>query len=65
MADQAILLKVEEAARLLSIGRSKLYELLAAGEIPAVHIGRAVRINREALEAWVREQGANQPKQAA
>ena len=34
------LLRVEEAAKLLQIGRNKVYELAAAGEIPSLHIGR-------------------------
>ena len=47
------LLRVEEAARLLRIGRSKLYQLLARGELPVVRIGRSVRIPRRALEEWI------------
>ena len=48
-----LLLSVNEAARVLQIGRSKLYELLAAGELPVVRIGRSVRIPTAALEQWV------------
>jgi excisionase family DNA binding protein len=39
-----LLLSVEEAARSLSIGRSKAYELIAAGDLEAVHIGRSTRV---------------------
>jgi len=50
-----LLLRAEEAARALGIGRSKLYALLAAGELPVVRIGRATRIPAAALERWVEE----------
>ena len=48
-----LLLRPEEAARVLGIGRSKVYELLAAGELPVVRIGRATRIPAAALQRWV------------
>ena len=48
-----ILLRAEEVALLLGIGRTKVFEMLAAGELPAVRIGRCVRISRTALEVWV------------
>ena len=44
------LIRVDEAARFLSIGRSTLYELIARGDIPTIHIGRAVRIPTQALK---------------
>jgi excisionase family DNA binding protein len=50
------LLTVPEGARFLALGRSKLYELIAAGELPVVRIGRAVRLPRAGLEAWVARQ---------
>lgn len=53
---EPVLLRVEEAARRLSIGRTKTYELMTAGELPVVRIGRAVRIPTAAVEAWVRKQ---------
>jgi excisionase family DNA binding protein len=50
---EPLLVRPAEAALLLGISRSKLYELLAAGEIPAIKIGRSVRIPVIALEAWI------------
>jgi excisionase family DNA binding protein len=50
------LMKVEDAAKYLSLGRSKMYELIAAGTIPVVHIGRAARVPRAALLAWIDDQ---------
>jgi excisionase family DNA binding protein len=49
-----ILLRVAEAAEMLGLSRAKMYELLAANnEIPVVRVGRAVRVPRAALQAWV------------
>jgi len=60
MQDQTppLLLKVEEAARLLGLGRSKVFQLLSTGELPRVHIGRSVRVRRTDLEQWVEERAA-------
>ena len=33
-----------DAARVLSVGRTTMYELVGAGEIEVVHIGRSVRV---------------------
>ncbi len=41
------------AAAVLGIGRSKLFELIAAGEIETVQIGRSRRIPAQALEDYV------------
>ncbi len=49
-----LLLRPMEVATLLGLGRSKVWSLIWAGELPVVRIGRAVRVPREALEAWVR-----------
>ena len=55
MADK-LLLTVREAQDVLSIGRSKLYELIASGALPVVHIGRAIRLPAKELEKWVNDQ---------
>lgn len=52
-ANGALLLRAEEAGRLLGLGRSKIYELMAAGELPVVMVGRSRRVNRLALERWI------------
>jgi excisionase family DNA binding protein len=49
-------LKVPEVAKELRIARSRAYELVANGTIPAVKIGRSVRVNRKELERWLEEQ---------
>lgn len=48
-----LLLSVAEAARALSLGRSKTYELIASGELEVVHIGRCSRVPVDAVEAYV------------
>ena len=53
-----LLLRAEEAARLVSLGRSTIFKLLASGELPAVRVGRSVRVRRVDLERWVEENGA-------
>jgi excisionase family DNA binding protein len=55
-ADDRLLLPVDEAARRLSIGRSLLYELLAAGEIHSIHVGRLRRVPLSALTEFVNRQ---------
>ena len=52
------LLTMGEAAGFLSIGRSKLYELVATGQLPVVRIGRSVRVPTSSLERWIRERTA-------
>ena len=49
------LLRTDDVQKLLRIGRSKLYEMIAHGELPVVRIGRAVRIPRHELERWIAE----------
>jgi excisionase family DNA binding protein len=49
-------LKVPEVAEVLRIARSRAYELVADGEIPAVKIGRSVRVNRKELDRWLEDQ---------
>jgi excisionase family DNA binding protein len=54
------LLRVEEAAEALQMSRSKLYEMIASGEIPSVTIGRSRRVPAEALRRRVDERLADQ-----
>lgn len=50
------LLRPEEVAKILAVARSTVFELLRAGDLPAVRIGRAVRIPRKALDRWIEDQ---------
>lgn len=50
-------LKVPEVAEELGIPRSRAYELIANGELPAVRIGqKSIRVNRRELEEFLLEQ---------
>jgi excisionase family DNA binding protein len=50
---EKVLLTPEEAAQALSIGRSKVYELLRAGALASVRIGASRRIPVDAVRAYV------------
>jgi excisionase family DNA binding protein len=47
------LLRATEVAEILSLGRSKVYEMLATGELPTVRIGTAVRVPANKLQEWI------------
>jgi excisionase family DNA binding protein len=49
-------LTIKEVQEILAIGRTKAWQLVASGEIPAIRIGRSVRISRRDLDAWLRQQ---------
>ena len=44
-----LLMTVEEVAALLRIGRNGVYAAVADGSFPAIRIGRAIRVPRDAL----------------
>ncbi len=50
---EKILLKPAEAAEVLAIGRTRIYEMLAAGQLPSIRIGRSIRVPVDALRQWV------------
>jgi excisionase family DNA binding protein len=52
------LLTIEEAARYLRLSRAKVYSMAARGELPAVKMGRSVRVRRDRLDAWLDSQDA-------
>jgi len=53
-ADQPrLLFTVEEAARVLGIGRTRMFELIQDGSVETVLIGRLRRIPIDALDAFV------------
>ncbi|QDP94989.1 helix-turn-helix domain-containing protein [Microlunatus elymi] len=49
----ALLVTPEEAAALLRVGRSKVYELIRLGELRSLKIGGSRRISTEALHDFV------------
>ena len=47
------LLTVKEAGRILAVSRSSVYELIAAGRLETVHIGRSVRVPLDAVVSYI------------
>ena len=56
---EKLLLRPVEAAEAIGIGRSKVYELLASGELPSIRVGASVRVPLDALRAWIVRQLAD------
>lgn len=52
------LLRVTEAARIAGIGRTMAYELVMAGTLPSVKIGRSIRIPLSGLTEWIKSKEA-------
>jgi excisionase family DNA binding protein len=50
---ERLLLRPAEAAARLGIGRTKLYELMASGELRSVKLGGARRVSATALAEFV------------
>jgi excisionase family DNA binding protein len=54
-SEPPMLLRIPEVARTLGIARSLAYEMARDGRLPTVHIGKAVRVPRRRLEAWIED----------
>jgi excisionase family DNA binding protein len=50
---QPDLLKARDLADRLGVSVPRVYQLIAAGEIPSVRVGNAIRIPRPAWERWL------------
>jgi excisionase family DNA binding protein len=50
---RAALLTIRQAAAMLNLGRTTTYALIAAGELEVIHIGRSVRVPRDAVAEFV------------
>ena len=50
---EQLTVRVPEAARMLSIGRSTLYQLIGSGAISTVKAGRATLVPLESIRAYV------------
>ena len=51
--------RIREACRLTGIGRSKLYELIAAGEIEIIKVGTITLVPVPSLTSFLRRKAAN------
>jgi excisionase family DNA binding protein len=52
-SEDVVLLTVPVTMHRLSIGRTRLYELMALGEIVAVKVGRSRRVTRASVDDFV------------
>ena len=48
-----LVLRVEDLAQMLSIGRNTAYALVRSGEIRSIRIGKSYRIPKEAIEEYL------------
>jgi excisionase family DNA binding protein len=51
--DNALLVTVDQAAEMLSLGRVTVYRLIREGKLEVRHFGRATRITRKSIEKLV------------
>ena len=54
LSQNRLLYRVERAAELCDMGRSKFWDLVMSGQIRSVKIGRSRRIPADALDAFIK-----------
>lgn len=52
----SICVSINDAARMIGIGRATPYELISAGEVEAVKLGKSTRITTFSLHDLIRRQ---------
>lgn len=50
---ERLMLRPTEAGDAIGVSRSKVYEMIAAGQIPSIRVAGCVRVPVKALEAWI------------
>ncbi|MGD0085427.1 MAG: helix-turn-helix domain-containing protein [Acidimicrobiales bacterium] len=58
-----LLLKPEQVAKALAIGRTRVYELMASGSLPSILIGRSRRVPRQAVVRFVEDLCSRDPQE--
>jgi excisionase family DNA binding protein len=51
----SVLLRADEVAKILRIGRTRTFQLVGSGELPVIRIGRVVRVPKAGLDRWIDE----------
>lgn len=51
-----ICVRVNDAARMIGVGRTKLYSLIASGDLQAVKLGKSTRITTLSLQELIKRQ---------
>lgn len=49
------IMTIEDVSEALHIGRNRVYDLLANGELKGFHIGRPWKVPKESVEEYVRK----------
>lgn len=55
-APEPLLVNARQAGRMLSVCERTIFNLVARGELRAIHIGKSVRFAVEDLKAWIARQ---------
>lgn len=50
---QLVLVTVKAAAKMLSLGESTVYAMIASGQLPYIAVGRVKRIAMSDIDAWI------------
>ena len=53
--DTKVTLTVPEAARMIGISNPKMYELVRAGRLRSVRVGKKILISRKSLMDWIQK----------
>ena len=53
---EPICVRINDAARMIGVGRTKLYELIADGEVETVKLGKSTRVITASLHRLVMRQ---------
>ena len=64
MAVERILYRPSEAAEAIGVSRSRVYELIASGEIPSLKVGHVRRVPVKALHEWIAQRTEGAPEKA-
>lgn len=57
--ERKLVYSVQEAARMIGVGKNTIYALAKARKIPVIQVGKRYVINAELFDAWFQEQCAN------
>ena len=55
------LMTVKQVATMLQVSQERVYEMVRLGLLPAVRLGRQLRVDEEALKNWIAHGGQALP----
>jgi excisionase family DNA binding protein len=53
VVDDQVLYRVEDAAKILALGRSRTYSLIKSHVLPSLVLAGSIRVSRRHLEEWI------------